>query len=133
MQQGETKQLNQFYDLQMFGEPIAPLLDHSTIILRPHWQYHIKQCGTRRAWLYCNGSKYAARLLHKLALTYSSCVEHQHLFFAIVVAANLNLKVHGGDAKDAFAHSPGPKMNMFLAIDDAYAKWYEQTFRMPIN
>ena len=132
-QQGETKQLNQFYDLQMFGEPILPPVDRKTIILRPHWQYHIKRCGTRRARLCCNGSKYAAPLLHELALTYSSCVEHpiQRLFFAI--AASLNLKVYGGDAKDAFAHSPGPEMNTYLAIDDAYAEWYEQKFGKKID
>ena len=132
-QQGETKQLNQFHDLQMFGEPIAPPIDPKTIILRPHWQYHIKRCGTRRARLCCNGSKYAAPLLHELALTYSSCVEHpiQRLFFAI--AANLNLKVYGGDAKDAFAHSPGPDMNTYLAIDDAYAEWYKRTFTKSID
>ena len=101
-QQGKTKQLNQFHNLQMFGKPIAPPIDCKTIILRPHWQYRVKRCGTRQARLCCNGSKYAASLLHKLALTYSSYVEHpiQQLFFAI--AANLNLKVYGGDAKDAF-------------------------------
>ena len=62
-----------------------------------------------------------------------SCVEHpiQQLFFAI--AANLNLKVYGGDAKDAFAHSPGPEMSTYLAIDDAYAEWYKQTFAKTIN
>ena len=65
-QQDETKQLNQFHNLQMFGNPIAPLLDCKTIILRPHWQYHIKQCGTRRAQLCCNRSKYAAMILHEL-------------------------------------------------------------------
>ena len=132
-QQGETKQLNQFHDLQMFGEPIAPPVDRKAIILRPHWQYHIKRCGTRRARLCCNGSKYAAPLLHELALTYSSCVEHpiQRLFFAI--AANLNLKVYGGDAKDAFAHSPGPEMNTYLAIDDAYSDWYESKFAKKLN
>ena len=69
-QQGETKQLNQFYGIQMFGEPIAPPLDHNTIILRPHWQYHIKWCGTRQPCLCCNGSKYAALLLHELALLF---------------------------------------------------------------
>ena len=132
-QEGETKQLNQFYDLQMFGEPIAPPVDKRTILLQPHWQYHIKRCGTRRARLCCNGSKYAAPLLHELALTYSSCVEHpiQRLFFAI--AASLNLKVYGGDAKDAFAHSPGPEMNTYLSIDDAYADWYEQKYNKPID
>ena len=78
-------------------------------------------------------SKYAALVLHKLALTYLSCMEHpiQCLFFAI--AANLNLKVYGGDAKDTFAHSPGPEMKIYLAINDAYAEWYEQTFAKPIN
>ena len=116
----------------MFVDPIAPSLDHNTIISRPHWQYHTKQCGTRRAHLYCNGSKYAAPLLHELAQTYSSCVEHpiQCLFFAI--AANLNLK-DGGDTKDAVAHSPGPKMNTYLAINVTYAEWYKQTFAKPIN
>jgi len=43
------------------------------------------------------------------------------------------LKVYGGDAKDAFAHSPGPEMNTFLAIDDAYAEWYEKKFQRPID
>ena len=99
----------------MFGGPIALPLDQNTIILRPNWQYHIKRCSNRRVRLCYNGSKYAALLLHELALTYSSCVEHpiQRLFFAI--AANLNLKVYGGDAKGIFAHSPGPKMNAYLA------------------
>ena len=43
------------------------------------------------------------------------------------------LKVYGGDAKDAFAHSPGPEVPTYLAIDDAYAEWYEQTYSKPIN
>ena len=68
-QQGETKQLDQFYALQMFGEPIAPPVDKKVIILCPHWQHHIEQCGTRQARPCCNGSKCAAPLLHKLALT----------------------------------------------------------------
>ena len=56
----------------------------------------------------------------------------QRLFFAM--AAHLNLKVHGGDAKDACAHSPGPAMNTHPAIDDAHAEWHdEKTFSEPIN
>jgi hypothetical protein len=125
---GETKQLNQFADLQMFGKPI--LIDPKTkpIILRPHWQYNVKRDGTRRARLCCNGSKYAAPILHALAMTYSSCVEHpiQRLFFAIT--AQLNLKVYGGDAKDAYAHSPGSHIPTYLSIDDAYAEWYSERY-----
>ena len=28
----------------MFGKPIAPPIDCKIILLRPHWQYHIKRC-----------------------------------------------------------------------------------------
>lgn len=125
---GESKQLDQMHALEMYGEPIDRPLDRNAIILRPHWQYHIKRCGTRRARQCCNGSKQAAPILHALAMTYSSCVEHpiQRLFFAI--SAQLNLKIYGGDAKDAFAHSPGPAVPTYMSIDDAFSKWYEDKF-----
>ena len=125
---GERKQLKQFHELQMFGNPITPPSDPDTIILRPHWQYHIKRDGTRRARLCCNGSKIAAPLLHALATTYSSCVEHpiQRLFFAI--AAQLNKKVFGGDAKDAYGHSPGPEVPTYITIDEQYYDWYKYEF-----
>ena len=55
----------------------------------------------------------------------------QRPFFAM--AAHLNLKVCGVDAKDAHAHSPGPAMNTCPAIDDAHAEWCEKTFSKPIN
>jgi len=130
---GERKQLTQFHDLQMFGAPVMMPKDRKTIILRPHWQYHIKRDGTRRARLCCNGSKQAAPLLHALSLTYSSCVEHpvQRLFLAI--AADLDLKLYGGDAKDAYAHSPGPELPTYMSIDDQYADWYKFKFGKTID
>ena len=131
--QGECEQLEQFHDLQMFGQPIVLDDRRYAIILRPHWQYHIKRCGKRRARLCCNGSKRAAPLLHQLTLTYSSCVEHpvQRLFFAI--AASLDLKVYGGDAKDAYAHSPGPELPTYMTIDDAFAEWYQDKFSIKLD
>jgi hypothetical protein len=125
---GEKKQLNQFEALGMYGKPTLIPDKANSIILRPHWQYNIKRDGTRRSRLCCNGSKKAAPLLHSLALTYSSCVEHpiQRLFLAI--AASLNLKIYGGDAKDAYGHSPGPEIPTFMSIDDAYAEWYEEKY-----
>ena len=112
----------------MYGKPIKRPTDPNAIILRPHWQYNIKRDGTRRSRLCCNGSKRAAPILHALAQTYSSCVEHpiQRLFLAI--AASLNLKIYGGDAKDAYGHSPGPEIPTYMAIDDAYAEWYEEKY-----
>ena len=80
----------------------------------------------------CNGSKKAAPQLHAVASTWSSCVELpvQRVFLGI--AADLGLTVYGGDATDAYAHSPAPS-DTYLAIDDAYADWYKDTFGKEIN
>ena len=130
---GERKQLNQFDDLGMYGDPIDKPNTPDVIILRPHWQYNIKRDGTRRSRLCCNGSKRAAPLLHAIAQTYSSCVEHpiQRLFLAI--SASLNLKIYGGDAKDAYAHSPGPEIPTYMSIDDAYAEWFKEKYGYDID
>ena len=68
-------------------------------------------------------------LLYKLTLIYSSCRAPN----SFTIATKLNLKVYGGDAKDAFVHSSGPEMDTYLVIYDAYAEWYEQTLAKPIN
>ena len=108
----------------MYGKPCR--LPKGGILLRPHWQYHIKRTGQRRARNCCDGSARAAPLLHQLASTYSSCVEQpvQRLFVAL--SALLDHKIYGGDAADAFAHSPGPDVPTYVSIDDAYAEWYEE-------
>jgi hypothetical protein len=110
----------------MYGD----LVDHppGMIVLHPHWQYLIKHDGTCQSWNCCDGSPHAAPMLHGVASTYSSCMEQpvQWLFFAL--AAQMGYKVYGGDATDAFAYSPLPKMPTYVAINDAYANWYEHTF-----
>jgi len=68
-----------------------------------------------------------------MASTYSSCVEQpvQQLFFAL--AARENYQVYGGDAQDAYAHSPPPETPTFVSIDDAYADWYEHRFKKKLD
>jgi len=44
------------------------------------------------------------------------------LFIALCAADNLT--IYGGDAKDAFAHSPGPSMPTFMKLDDAFCDWH---------
>jgi len=55
----------------------------------------------------------------------------QQLFFAL--AARENYRVYGGDAQDAYAHSPPPETPTFVSIDDAYADWYEHRFKKKLD
>ena len=132
---GETKQPDQFEQPpQMFGEPAMADTRLEPITLRPHWQHNVECDETRRTRLCCNGSECAAPMLHALALTHSPCVEHpvQRLFCAI--AAGLNKKAHGGDAKkDACAHSPGSEIKTHMQMDDAHAEWCWKKHGKPVD
>ena len=88
----------------------------------------MKLDGQRRAQECCDGSKQAAPILHALAKTYSSCVEHpiQRQFLAL--AAEQNFLLFGGNAKDAFARSPAPEVPTYMMIDNQYYKWYLHRF-----
>jgi hypothetical protein len=65
--------------------------------------------------------------------TFASCVEQPvaRLFFAL--SATLNYIIIGGDAQDAFAHSPAHRIPTFIRIEDAYAEWYKQRFHEDID
>ena len=53
------------------------------------------------------------------------------MFFAL--ATSLGYRVYGGDALDAFAHSPPPDVPTFVSIDDAYAEWYKWKYQKKID
>jgi hypothetical protein len=122
----ETKQLDQFKALEMFGEPIpAP---PGAILLRLQWSGRVKVDGTRRLRLCADGSPRAAPALHANVETFASCLEHPVLRIFFALAAAENLIVYGGDARDAFAHSPGPSVPTFLRLDDAFIDWYATAY-----
>jgi len=128
---GKHKQLDHFHDLKMYGEPVRK--PPGAIVLRPHWQHSIKRDSTLCSRNGCDGSPRSAPLLHSIALTNSSCVEQpvQRLFFAL--ATRENYRVYGGDAQDAYAHSPPPETPTFVSIDDACADWYEHRFKKKLD
>ena len=115
----------------MYGDPI-PKPD-GAIVLRPHWQYHIKRDGTRRSRNCCDGSPRSAPSLHAVASTYSSCVEQPIFRLFTAISALKGYKIYGGDAQDAYAHSPPPEHPTYVSIDDQYAEWYENRFHKKIN
>ena len=92
----------------MYGEPCK--VPPNGILLCSHWQYQVRQNGDRRSCNCCDGSKRAAPLLHAIAKTYSSCVEQPVQRMFIALSALLGHSLFGGDAKDAFAHSPPPQL-----------------------
>ena len=102
--------------------------------MRPHWAYSIKRDGTRRSRNCCDGSKRSVPALHGITSTYSSCNKQpiQRLFFALITTLKGYL-IYGGDAKDAYAHSPPPSIPTFVFIDDQYAEWYEWKFGVKLD
>ena len=48
------------------------------------------------------------------------------------ICTDTGLKIYGGDATDAYAHSPAPN-DTYLAIDDAYFEWYKDKFGEEID
>jgi hypothetical protein len=122
----EVTQLDQFHTLGMYGEPIKPPPD--AIVLSPHWQYRVKTSGKRRSRNCCDGSPRAAPKLHAMAETYASCVKQPVSCLFLALSAALNYVIYGGNAQDAFAHSPAPKVPTFICINDAYADWYKARF-----
>jgi len=70
----------------------------------------------------------AAPEVHSTTNIYASCLEHLVFRLFIALCAADNLTIYGGDAKDAFAHLPGPSMPTFMKLDDAFRDWHlEQT------
>ena len=57
----EWKQLDAHQKQEVFGTP-CPAPPDATV-LRSHWNYIIKPCGTRKARMCCDGSKRAAPVL----------------------------------------------------------------------
>ena len=117
----------------MFGEDIECPLEENTVILRSHWQYHVKRDGQHRARQCCNGLKQVAPILHALAKTYASCVKHPIQQQFLTLAAKQNFLLFGGDSKDAFAHSPAPEVLTFMMIDNQYYEWYFHHFKKKLD
>ena len=112
----------------MYGQPIP--LPQNCVLLRPHWQYHVKQSGVQLSRQCTDGSKHSAPILHAIVDSYSACVNQpvQQLFFAL--SAILNHHLYGGDACDAYTHSPGTYfVPSFVSIDDQYAELYHDRYK----
>ena len=68
----------------------------------------------------CNSSKQAAHILQALAKTCSSYLEYPIQRQILALAVEKNFLLFGGNANDAFAHSPSPEVPTYMTIDNQY-------------
>ena len=68
-----------------------------------------------------------------MAATWSSCAEAPIQRMHMGLCAWENLRMHGCDIRDAYAHSPAPLIDTCLTTDDACANWCKQRFGKEIS
>ena len=105
----------------MFGPPQCAPPD--AIILRLHWNYKSKADGSRHARLCCDGSPGAVPELNREAEMFASMWR-----MSVALATALDHIIFGGNAKDAYEHSPGPSRPTLARLDDAFIEWYNLRF-----
>ena len=128
-QQSEFKQLDQYKDQQMFGEPCP--LPHGANVLDLLWTYNVKVDGTRKARCVCNGQpKFKGTVI--FGHTFAKMLDHvgSRIFWAAV--ASKNLIVRGADASNAFAEANAPDIPLYVRIDSQYREWYQTRFNKTI-
>ena len=127
--QSEYKQLDQYYDQGMFGEPVA--VDDYSAVFNLVWTYVVKELDKRKkARCTCDGSTRAGQV-RVLDHTYANCVDQtsSRLFYAISAAENL--MIYGADVSNAFAEAPPPKQGFYIRPDKAFHEWWTQHRKQP--
>ncbi len=121
----EFKQLDQYRDQQMFGEPCP--LPHDANVLDLLWTYNIKVDGTKKARCVCNGQpKFKGTVI--FGYTFAKMLDHvgSRNFWGAV--ASKNLIVRGADASNAFAEANAPDIPLYVRIDAQYKEWYNRRY-----
>ena len=121
----EFKQLDQYNEQKMFGEPCQ--LPPNSNVLDLLWTYLVKENGTKKARCICNGQpKFKGTII--FGYTFAKMLDHvgSRIFWGAV--ASKNLIVRGADASNAFAEAKAPDIPLFVRIDAPYREWYKARF-----
>ena len=97
---------------------------------------YVKRSGTRQSRQCVDGSKKSANILHVLTVadSYSSCVDQPIKLLFLAISAILIHKIFGGDATNAYAHSPGDFTTpTFVSIDEQHFEWHEARYKKKLN
>lgn len=121
-QQSEFKQLDQYYEQGMFGEPVK--ITDKSAVFNLVWTYVIKELDKRKkARCTCDGSTRAGQV-RVLDHTYANCVDQtgSRIFYALSAAENKI--IFGADVSNAFAEAPAPKQGFYIRPDKAFRDWW---------
>ena len=124
----EWKQLDQYWGQKMFGNP-CPLPPNANV-LNLLWDYRIKDDGTYKARMVCNGRP-SNRNTVVFGYTYAKSLDHVGTRIFWATAAAKNLVVQGADASNAFAEADAPKHPLFVRVNEPYRDWWEQHMNRP--
>lgn len=113
----EFKQSDQYYNQKTFGKPTQ--LPKGTNVLPLLWMYVIKDNGTKKALMVCNGSP-KMRGLVTLANTYAGALEQIGARVFRATTAMMNYITIEADASNAFAEAPPPKAPLYGTINKPY-------------
>ena len=124
----EWKQLQQYWGQKMFGHP-CPLPPNANV-LNLLWDYRIKDDGTYKARMVCNGRPSNKNTVI-FGYTYAKSLDHvgSRIFWAS--AAAKNYIVLGADASNAFAEADPPKHPLYVRVNQPYREWWSESMNQP--
>ena len=124
----EWKQLQQYWGQKMFGHP-CPLPPNANV-LNLLWDYRIKDDGTYKARMVCNGRPSNKNTVI-FGYTYAKSLDHvgSRVFWA--VAAAKNYIVLGADASNAFAEADPPRHPLYVRVNQPYREWWSESMKQP--
>ena len=126
----EWKQLDQYWNQKMFGEPCV--LPPNANVLFLLWAYSIKDDGTLKARMVCNG-KPSNKNTVIFGYTFAKSLDHVGARIFWATAAAKNMIVQGADASNAFAEAQAPKIPLYVRVNEPYREWWtEKLGRKPI-
>ena len=109
----EWKQLDQYWNQKMFGEPCV--LPPNANVLNLLWAYSIKDDGTLKARMVCNG-KPSDKNTVIFGYTFAKSLDHVGARIFWATAAAKNMIVQGADASNAFAEAQAPKIPLYVSL-----------------
>jgi deoxyuridine 5'-triphosphate nucleotidohydrolase len=121
------KMLNDYHQQSMFSEPMERPLNAN--VHHMLWRYVIKQDGTKKARMVCDGSPRQGTITLGHTHANSLMAASERMFWALT--AMNNLIAYGADVTNAFAEAPPPVAPLYMYIDDAYREWWTEHLGNP--